>query len=427
MFDPRAAANLKPREHITIEAAPGLRLEASATTRTWTYRYKSPVDGRMRQVKIAAWPATALPAAMGEWDRLRKMREQGLDPSLEKKAAKQAKLDQVAAQALAAARPTVKQVCDAYISGYLKTSRKTKGWTEVDRMFATMLPDHVAAKVAEEVTRKDAFALIESHASIPVQASKLRCELGAVWDRALDAGTLPENTPNWWRQILRGKLKSRGRTVDGKARGTAKRALSPAEAGKLINWFQNFSRVQADVLVLYLWTLCRGSEIVAMHAAEITEEDSGTWWTIPKAKTKNAHIEDAGDLRVPLVGRAREVVRRRLKTYPGGYLFPSHTDLGHVEQKAIGYGVWLCQPYCKVRPELARARLEVTHWTPHDLRRTGRTALAALGCPDDLAEAVLGHVLPGVKGIYNVHKYDAERLTWLTRLDQHWEALASAD
>jgi hypothetical protein len=48
-----------------------------------------------------------------------------------------------------------------------------------------------------------------------------------------------------------------------------------------------------------------------------------------------------------------------------------------------------------------------------------------MGCPDEVAEAILGHMAPGVKGIYNLHKYDAERRTWLTRWAQRLEALAS--
>ena len=41
-----------------------------------------------------------------------------------------------------------------------------------------------------------------------------------------------------------------------------------------------------------------------------------------------------------------------------------------------------------------------------------------------MAEAVLGHILPGVEGVYNRHQYDTERRQWLTRLDAAWEAAA---
>ena len=66
-----------------------------------------------------------------------------------------------------------------------------------------------------------------------------------------------------------------------------------------------------------------------------------------------------------------------------------------------------------------RDRLTVTHWSPHDLRRTGRTLLAAMGCPHEVGETILGHVLTGVAGVYNLHRYDAERRLWLTRLAGH--------
>ena len=67
-----------------------------------------------------------------------------------------------------------------------------------------------------------------------------------------------------------------------------------------------------------------------------------------------------------------------------------------------------------------------THWAPHDLRRTARTLLASLRCPDEVGEAILGHMKPGIVGVYNLHTYDADRVEWLKRLDAHLEALAVA-
>lgn len=51
--------------------------------------------------------------------------------------------------------------------------------------------------------------------------------------------------------------------------------------------------------------------------------------------------------------------------------------------------------------------------------------MAALGCPAEVAEAILGHLLPGVQGTYNRHHYDGERRDWLTRLDARLSALAA--
>ena len=147
---------------------------------------------------------------------------------------------------------------------------------------------------------------------------------------------------------------------------------------------------------------------------------------MPHSKTKNAKREAATDLRVPLVGRAEMIVRRRLAMADGdAYLFPSKTA-AVVSQKTVGRLVWYHMPYCEERPNERRPRLPVTHWAPHDLRRTARTMLAALGCPMEVGESILGHMLPGVEGIYNRHTYDRERREWLTRLAQHLEKCAAA-
>lgn len=429
-FDARTIKLLPAGQHLTSPDFPGLRLEASAQYRTWIYRYKSPIDGRMRQTKIGRWPAMSLHAAVARWEELRATREAGADPALEVKQARAEKrqADAAAKTAQVQAAYTVADLCADYYEGYVRLSRAKKGADEVRRMFDTMLGP-CGTMAATEVTRSHAFDLIQSYAATaPVQAKKLRSELGAAWDYASDAGRLPDTVPNWWRQILRGKIKSKGKKIAGERIGTAKRVLSPEEIGTLIRWLPNFTALVEDALTLYLWTGTRGAEIVALEGREVRQETGGIWWwTIPKAKTKNARHENATDLRVPLFGRALNVVLRRKERFGNGWLFPAKRRDGktaHSEQKAVQVAVYYHQPYSTTRPELERARLPVTHWAPHDLRRSARTLLAAMGCPGDVAESVLGHMIPGVAGAYNRHQYDAERVEWLRRLSDHLEELA---
>jgi integrase len=429
-FDARTIKLLPAGQHLTSPDFPGLRLEASAQYRTWIYRYKSPIDGRMRQTKIGRWPAMSLHAAVARWEELRATREAGADPALEVKQARAEKrqADAAAKTAQVQAAYTVADLCADYYEGYVRLSRAKKGADEVRRMFDTMLGP-CGAMAATEVTRSHAFDLIQSYAATaPVQAKKLRSELGAAWDYASDAGRLPDTVPNWWRQILRGKIKSKGKKIAGERIGTAKRVLSSEEIGTLIRWLPNFTALVEDALTLYLWTGTRGAEIVALEGREVRQETGGIWWwTIPKAKTKNARHENATDLRVPLFGRALNVVLRRKERFGNGWLFPAKRRDGktaHSEQKAVQVAVYYHQPYSTTRPELERARLPVTHWAPHDLRRSARTLLAAMGCPGDVAESVLGHMIPGVAGAYNRHQYDAERVEWLRRLSDHLEELA---
>ena len=49
-------------------------------------------------------------------------------------------------------------------------------------------------------------------------------------------------------------------------------------------------------------------------------------------------------------------------------------------------------------------KIKVDRWTNHDLRRTLRSGLSALRVNSDVAEAVLAHVKPGIRGVYD--RYD---------------------
>ncbi|MDE1138137.1 MAG: site-specific integrase [Paraburkholderia tropica] len=416
-FDARTASKLAPGDHLTFDGFPGLRLEATQSRRSWIYRYKSPIDQRMRQTKIGEWPAVGFPAAIAEWEKLRTAREEGHDPGATKRARRAGADAPVVTSAY-----TVKQLCRDYLVGYLEPTRKGNSPTEVQRMFGSLL-GAIDGLPAVSITRAQAFDLLEGMRGTPALAIRLRSELGGAWDYALDAGRLPSDTPNWWRLVLRGKLRSKGRVIAGVSTEGKKRVLSDDEIGVLLRWLPNLSQTVADGLTLYLWTGTRGGEIVSIEKSEITEEADGLWWTVPKSKTKNSRWDQATDLRVPLVGRAEEVVRRRMEVAKGDFIFASDAG-GAMAQTVIAHGLYYHQPYCKIAPKHERPRIPVTRWSPHDLRRTARTMLASLGCPHEVAEAILGHVLPGVVGVYNKYGYDKERRHWLTLLSQRLEVLA---
>ncbi|WP_425128497.1 hypothetical protein [Burkholderia latens] len=125
-------------------------------------------------------------------------------------------------------------------------------------MFKAMLGP-IADASAATITRAQAFDFLDSYRSTPMLAAGLRMELGGASNYALDAGRLPDTTANWWKDVLRGRLKSKGRKVEGKYTGTQKRVFSVGELGTLIRWLPNFSLTVADALTLYLWTGTSGA------------------------------------------------------------------------------------------------------------------------------------------------------------------------
>ena len=50
----------------------------------------------------------------------------------------------------------------------------------------------------------------------------------------------------------------------------------------------------------------------------------------------------------------------------------------------------------------------VNGWTLHDLRRTARSLMSRAGVPNDHAERCLGHVIGGVRGVYDRHSFRGE-------------------
>jgi len=419
-FDARAAKQLKPGEHLAVEGCQGLRMVASTTRKAWVYRYKEPVSGLMKQVKIGAWPAMSVAEAAAAWQALRARRDAGEDLRAAKR------------KVPAAPGPvhgyTLKQLVEDYAAGHLARRRAAKGAHAITQRLRKAVAEHAEVPV-EAISRRFVFELVERLADRPVLAASVKTELAAAWDYALDAGRISDALPNWWRLVAARQLRSLGAMRAGERKGTAKRVLSEGEVATLLNAdFARFSQQVRDFLTIQLWTCTRGAEIVQMHRTQITQEADGWWWTVPKALTKGRHLAGASDLRVPLVGRALEIVQR-LCAAQSGWLFPSVSrrgEVGHQQQAYMQSKTHYLQPYSRSRPDHVRERLSVTHWSPHDLRRTGRTMLAAMGCPNEVGEAILGHFQPGVVGIYNRYRYDKERRHWLTLLSERLELVASS-
>lgn len=69
-------------------------------------------------------------------------------------------------------------------------------------------------------------------------------------------------------------------------------------------------------------------------------------------------------------------------------------------------------------------------WTPHDLRRSGATRLAALDVPIHVTERILNHTsgtISGVAAIYNRHSYFEEMKSALTLYEAHLQSLLKSE
>jgi integrase len=127
------------------------------------------------------------------------------------------------------------------------------------------------------------------------------------------------------------------------------------------------------------------------EAAEMTwSEISGTDWTLPAARNK-VNV----DLVRPLSTAAQATIAALPRIGRQGFVFTITGD-----RPFSGFG--------RYKRRLDRA-CGVTGWTLHDLRRTARTLMSRAKVPTDHAERCLGHVIGGVRGVYDRHEFHEEK------------------
>lgn len=408
-FDPGRAKRLKPGEFIAFPEAPGLRLEASRAGRRWIYRYRSPIDAALRQIKLGAWPAMPAHRALVAWEKRRDERSAGRDPAQEKRAENERIREEPRPQSVA-------KIVAVYLEALGKINPKKKaprradrGRVELQRMFDFDLAP-IAKRNAADITPRDAARFLKDvRDRAPNMALRLRRELSAAWRTARAHGLLPADAPNPWPDALLGEL----------AQGERDRVLTVGEVRAVLRFLPNYTPIIADALELTLRTGLRSGEVVALRSAWFEEVDGKLWAEIPAAhmKMRRAH-------RVPFVGRAREIAEARLE---GEFLFPSPRRKDHIGQKALGVAAHFYSQRSATRPDLERPRCPVDNWAPHDLRRTAATLLGDLGCPFEIIEAILAHRLPGVAKTYQRSEYARQKVEWLGKLNAHLDAIAASE
>jgi len=139
---------------------------------------------------------------------------------------------------------------------------------------------------------------------------------------------------------------------------------------------------------LLLLTGQRKDKVAKLRWDDLTAD--GTWVIRTEAREKG----NAGELVLPQI--ALDIVSAQPRLAGNPYVFP-----GQRSSPMIGFAG---------RKEAFSAKLPpMPRWTLHDLRRTARSLMSRAGVSRDVAERVLGHVMGGVEGVYDRHKYRDEK------------------
>jgi integrase len=322
----------------------------------WTLHYT--LGGKRRRLTLGAYPSISLWAARTRADETKASIAEGTNPSI-------------------VVNETLQAICELYLAREGNKLRNTK-WRKgvLDRHVYPTL----GARPIAEIRRSEIVRLLD------------QIEEGSGPSMATQTLSLVRKIMNWhatrsddfMSPIVRGMARTE-RSEQARDRILSDdelRAIWKADGGLF-----------GDYIRFLLLTAARRNEAAQMTWDEVAKGD----WTLPAARNKTGV-----DLVRPL-SRAAQAI---LATLPKAGKFVWSTNGG--AKPIAGFTQF------KRRFDAAS---RTDGWALHDLRRSARSLMSRAGVPTDHAERCLGHVIGGVRGVYDRHEYHAEK-------QQAFEALA---
>lgn len=374
-----------------------LIIQPVSGSKSWAYRYR--IDGKTRKLTLGRYPKIGLAGARELAQKAELQIRQGEDP----RAAKTSKREE----------KTVEALCRDFIQIYAIHHTREKSWRETARILGLEPdPDNGGLRLTknkgeviskwlgrsiQSITGADVIDLIDGvfARGAPIAANRTLAAVRKLFAWAVSRKFLVVSPCAGVRAVAKERPRQR--------------VLKPHELRAVWRASERLGGPAGGAYRMLILTGQRKSQVclARLEAFDLKER----LWTIPAEQegSKNA---------VPHVLPITPEVEAIVKACPRqrGYLFS--TTMG---AKPLTLGAKLKRQIDALAlEELQReaagrgddpAEVKLAPWTNHDLRRTMRTGLSALAVPegDIVRELVIGHVRPGVSGIYDVHKYLPEK------------------
>jgi integrase len=408
-FSDKQIINLKPtaKQYYKRESEGFAVRVLPSGVKTWLFIYT--ISGRRRQMNLGDYPDITLAKARERLIDARQALKDGKDPQEvgfewhknpereKKEADKQLEADR--------RNPTVRQLAGEYMERHAKIQKRQSSWVEDERLLNVNVLPAWGDRKANEIRKRDCVLLLESVMDRPALCHNVLKLTRKMFNFAVERDIL-EFTP-FTGVKAPVQITHRERTLSE----SEIRALWTTELPKA-----SMTDEVKRILKLVLVTGQRSGEVAGVHAREV----DGNWWTIPpeRAKNKAAHRVYLTSTALDLLGESEN------------YFFPSPKNgrvdengviyCSHIDENAVAYAIRRnlkdYQPRRAIKGETIsmvkvkeEKKMEMQHFTPHDLRRTAATFMAGLRFPDETIDAVLGHKKQGVIKVYNQHKYDLEK------------------
>lgn len=348
---------------------------------TWVLRYR--FGGKPRELTLGRYPDISLAVARQLAAEMRVKIAQGADPARDKQ---RSKIERAAAQDFRVlAADYIDKAFPRLAAATVKQRRQ--------HIEGVILPK-LGSLPAREVTGADVVALIESVGTKSVNVAELVfTALSEIFKHGVARRVVTANP-------CAGISVS---AICGKPEPRRKRLmLTEAELRAIFPALPSIGRENALAVKVLLITCARVGELTRAEWAHV-DFQAGEWF-IPDENSKTGK-----GFTVPLppcaVGWFRELEELACGSR---FVMParqqrriiSHGQETHFEQRALNA---ILNKLCDRLGDKTR------RFTPHDLRSTARSHLAALGVPVLIAERCLNHSLGGLVAVYDQHDYLTER------------------
>lgn len=377
----------------------GVRVYNSGT-RVFYHAYT--FDGKRRFLNLGEYPTVSLADARKRYNASKKKIDDGIDPLLEKDAAK----------AERKRTPFVADFVDEFIRIYAK--EHNRGWKEIERALKSEIVPRWGKRKMTDIKRRDLVLVLDEikERGAPVMANRVMAYTRKMFSWAVSERAVLEVHP-----FL---MMKRPNKEDSR-----ERALSEAEIKIFWNNLDNCKMSDSikRALKLILVTGQRPGEIIGMHRNEI----DGDWWEIPALRSKNKQAH-----RVFLTKTAKQLIGDAK-----GYIFESPANPSNLiespanpgksyEVRTMTHDIKANLPH---KPESKVVdNLKIPHFTPHDLRRTAATRWAAMDVPGDMIDRLQNHITKqkqGVGHIYNRYSYNKEKQLVMEQWERKLNSIVS--
>lgn len=356
-------------------------------SRSWVFRYRSRITGKLREKGLGPIADTSLAQAREFARELRNGLRQGIDPLDAQRAAREAQ------RAEHGSRLTFAECADRYVAKFAPGWRSEKHAAQWRATLETYCQPINALPVSD-VDTPAVLRCLEPHWIVRTETmTRVRQRMERVLDWAATAGYRHGTNPARWRGHLSNLLAPPGKV----ASVTPRASLPYSEVHGFLATLRAREGLAARALELQLLTATRPGEAAGARWDEI-DLDSALW-TIPAARMKSnrPHV-------VPLSAPAVALLRA-LRGDASGPVFPGVVGPASARPITTAAGMKLLK---SLRPGL----------TAHGFRSTFRTWAAELtSYPREVQEAALAHVVKDkVEAAYRRTDFLAKR----RRLMDEW-------